>query len=248
MTAFIAHYNTPNVTSAAVRSIDKNAKGIDRVVIFDSSDRDPFVAPETVSVGIDVVDNTSGKVIDFDEMLRGFPDKVARDARISNYGSAKHCRSVQWFIDNTDEPFMLVDSDVLMKGDIRDFVVDDAVWSGQVFSAFNDEMGLCPYRVLPFLSFINVPLVRDSGVRYYNGEFMEMLSNNLPNKHYDTGAWFYRDCEERGLKGHRIKSLDPYIEHLGSASFSRRKKNMADSWLERNRSLWAPDALTVQIG
>ena len=85
----IIHYNTPELTEATVRSIRKQCGSDWHVTIFDNSDRMPFWKPmENVSV----IDNTKGQIIDFGEWLKLFPARG--ESEDSNWGSAKHCKSV----------------------------------------------------------------------------------------------------------------------------------------------------------
>ena len=59
--------------------------------------------------------------VDFDAELAKWPNKK-NDAenRLAHFGSAKHMMSVEWLIQHMDGPFMLCDSDILLKRPIDD--------------------------------------------------------------------------------------------------------------------------------
>ena len=70
----IVHYNTPELTEAAILSLRKNGGQDYHVTVFDNSDSRPFTK---VMGGVTRIDNTQGQVVDFDKILRAFPDKKA---------------------------------------------------------------------------------------------------------------------------------------------------------------------------
>ena len=112
----IVHYNTPTLTAACIRSLEKHTHGT-HIIVFDNSDKRPFVlTKELRGMDIEILDNTRGQLIDFKEWLKTFPDKEPSPG--NDYGSAKHCYSVQWVMDHRKQPFMLMDSDVLIRKDI----------------------------------------------------------------------------------------------------------------------------------
>ncbi len=88
----IVHYNTPELTEAAIKSLWKQTGNRYEVTLLDNSDRRPFTAKMD---GVTVIDNTKGQVIDFEKELEKYPDKCWALAHKSNYGSAKHMMSVQ---------------------------------------------------------------------------------------------------------------------------------------------------------
>ena len=231
----IVHFNTPDLTSACVKSVVKSTPSVSRITVFDNSDHLPFVIPEGLGNLVRVLDNTGGNLVDLDRMVS--ERKGKRPERgTANYGSARHCRSVQWLIDNSDDPFVLLDSDVLCKSDMSVMVSESHAWVGECSSEYSEDYGLKPTRILPFACYINVPMVKNAGARYFNEDFMWRFSEDEYGSNCDTGAWFYRDCEERGLDGKRLESLDQYIVHYGSASY--RKRMSFHAWIEMNRRLW----------
>ena len=71
-TVAIIHFNTPELTEAAIKSIRKQGGEKYRIVVFDNSDTRPFEKPMR---GVEVIDNTKGQIIDFEMELDKFPYK-----------------------------------------------------------------------------------------------------------------------------------------------------------------------------
>lgn len=218
----IAHYNTPALTEAAIRSVYKHVKHF-RIHVFDNSDRLPllFRSPELV-----YHDNTQGQIIDFDEFLQRFPNKQKDVYNV--WGSAKHTYTIDRCFDLIPEGFVLLDSDVLLKKDISELVRNEYPYVGQLTRYSNGN----PSRILPMVCYINVPLCRKHGIRYFSSERSWLLT---PDTYYDTGASFYEDCTKAGLNGRFIRYRD-YAEHLGGGSY--RKDRDAESFLQTYKSLY----------
>ena len=68
----IVHYNTPELTEAAILSLRLHG-GMDyEVTVFDNSDKRPF----TVKMpGVTVIDNTKGQCLDFEKELAKCPNR-----------------------------------------------------------------------------------------------------------------------------------------------------------------------------
>jgi hypothetical protein len=222
----IVHYNTPELTAAAIRSLEKCTPGC-HVTILDNSDKKPFTKRMP---NVKVIKNTKGQLIDFDKWLEGFPDKAKDSA--NNYGSARHTYSVQWLIDHTDKPFILLDSDVLIKNDLKPLWKLDKAFVARV-STNTRKYGVDIFRATPFVCFINVPMIKKAGVKYFNPDFMWDLSDKMPNKRYDTGAWFLEDCKAHNLPYEKADTLSMAL-HFHHGSYPN-----ADStqWLEENKEL-----------
>lgn len=62
-TVAVVHFNTPELTRAAILSIRKHGGADYRYVVFDNSDRRPFGKMD----GVEVIDNTKGKYVNFDK-------------------------------------------------------------------------------------------------------------------------------------------------------------------------------------
>jgi hypothetical protein len=221
----IVHFNTPELTNATVRSILKHTSDC-RITIFDNSDKEPFI-PMT---GVNVLDNTKGQIIDFNEFLSHYPN---RTPTMNDWGSAKHCYSIQKLWDYFPEGFVLMDSDVLVKKDISEFFDRRLAYIGTVYSNPTRIDKRIP-RLYPFLCWINVAMCRANGVEYFDGTRNWKLYPGK-NKYYDTGASFIEDCRKKRLPGKEL-DINEYIVHFGRASVIRRGE--WSGWLEENKSLY----------
>ena len=223
----IVHYNTPKLTQAAIRSLWKHTPGAG-VIVFDNSDREPFPKMD----GVEIINNTHGQIIDFDKWLSQFPDKLPTKNR---WASAKHCYTVQWLINKRRNPFVLMDSDILVRQDISPFWQREQTFVGQI-KPHRSIYRVTVDRVLPMLCFVNVPMMKQSGVNYFHPQKMYALTSRRPDCAYDTGCWFLED-----VKRHRLPymdvGIDPYVLHLGHGSW---KDKGANQWLEDNKNLYCP--------
>lgn len=232
-TVCIVHYNTPKLTQYAIRSLLKHTD-VQRVVVFDNSNQLPFMMKNRQFVAdnpcIEVIDNTRGQIIDFEAFLNGYSDREPSPG--NNYGSAKHCRSVQWLMENIDEPFVLMDSDVLIRRDISTFWQHpECAWVGEIGENVRERFGYDIQKLQPFLCFLNTPLLKEHGISYFNGEYMWNLTSLAPNHRYDTGAWLCRAVREAKLPTYELPIGD-YIYHLGHASW-RNRNPMEWAWARR---------------
>ena len=225
VTVCIVHYNTPRMTECCVRSLQRSSPGV-KVIIFDNSDKAPFVPMD----GVEVIDNTHGQIIDFNMLLAAYPTKVDVG---NGWASAKHCFTVQWLINKRRNPFILMDSDVLVRQDITSFWDKTQTFVGQV-KPHTSKWGITVDRVLPFLCFINVPLVKVNNLSYYNYPKMWALTPRKPDIAYDTGCWFLEEVHRARLPYHHV-SLEPFIYHFGHGSW---KEKSPDEWLQEHKDLW----------
>lgn len=220
------HYNTPEMMECMIRSL--NMRSVCRIHVFDNSDEEPFV---NTFENVDVIDNTKGKIIDFDKWLQQFPQ---RKPMMSNYGSPKHCKTVDTCFDLFPNGFILMDSDILLKRDITGFWDERVAWVGE--PALDTPKGNRVMRLLPFLCFINVPLLKRYNVRYFNPNYMWHLTASDPNRWYDTGAWFYKDCMDKEMPFRKV-GIDSYMEHYFHGSHAMYNDTL-DNWLVKHKKLW----------
>lgn len=234
----IIHYNTPELTEAAILSLRKHTGTRYDVTVFDNSDKRPFKAKMQ---GVKVIDNTKGKYIDFEAELAKFPNKCWDMAKKNNYGSAKHIMSVQKLWELLPGGFILMESDILLKDDIGFIWQEDfaAVGKVQWFRGRRIEKD----RLLPFLCYMNVPLLVKNGARYYDPERCWALQPggmNNPNNWYNTGATLLEDIikTKPELHGKLYPDLDHHFIHYTGGSWRQKGIENQKAWLEQNRSLW----------
>ena len=219
----IVHYNTPELAAAAVKSILRHTPDC-RITIFDNSDKRPFCPMD----GVSVIDNTAGQIINFDEMLAGYPNKIPTAC---NWGSEKHIASVDYLFRLFPDGFVLMDSDVLVKYDISAFFDRSVAWVGSV--EYRPKFWFQAVRCFPFLLWINVPMLAQHGIRFRHEGMIYKMSHTGP-PYYDTGGSLYHDCNKAGLP-YRETDISQYIEHLGGASCYQ---TGWQKWLDEHRDLY----------
>lgn len=228
----IVHFNTPELTKALLKSIRKFARKEVRVTIFDNSTTRPF--PETE--GVRIIDNTRGQLIDFKKFLAGYPERFGEDEKRNDWASAKHSKTIDYCFDLFPDGFILMDSDILLKQDFTWMADKRFAWSGwrRVYQT--------PYgnkeRIWPFLCWINVPMLREKGIRYFNEEHIWKLMPG-PGAYDDTGSWLLQASLDKGLQGMEVY-IDDYMIHFGSASWGKTHsvEENQRKWLENNRRYW----------
>lgn len=219
------HYNTPELTEALVRSVNKHTP--DSIIyIFDNSDSRPFTAHFP---NVRYIDNTKGQIVDFEKMLAEHPDRVGT---MNNWGSAKHCRSIDKCLDLIPDGFILIDSDMLVMKDITPYWDTGYAYVGEVRTTRKHPVKIP--RLWPFMCFLNAPLLREHNVRYFNGNFMWKLTSKSPNQWYDTGAWFLEECNRKGLRGRELSRRE-YAVHFGGGSW---KSKDSSQWISDHKDLW----------
>ena len=236
----IIHFNTPELTEAAVLSIRKHGGGDYHITIFDNSDTRPF---KKRMRGVKRIDNTQGQVIDFDKELEKYPDRC-RDigcAKGCEFGSAKHMMTVQKLWELLPDGFVLMESDILIKSNIDEFFNEE-------YSVYGYCQKAQPYnpfgigRMLPMLCWMNVPMLQREGAKYFDPErTYGLLPGGKQNRNnwYDTGAPLLEDILSKRprLKGWHV-DIRNFVEHFGSGSWQNNSLDAHKAWLEQHKDLW----------
>ena len=214
-TVAIVHFNTPDLLEALIRSIRKQGGEEYQIVIFENSNERPFTKRMK---GVRVIDNTKGQLVDFDaELAKWKKDKDQGYSKGCNFGSVKHMLSVEWLMQNMEEPFVLMDSDILLKAPIDDMFDDQYTAIGATDSGMN-VYGIS--RMIPFLCYINAPECRRLGLHYFDPDRAWAIIGGkvLDGKHYDTGASFNEDLKK--CPQAKVKHIDitKKMIHMGSGS------------------------------
>lgn len=226
----IVHFNTPELITAAIKSINKNTKC--KIYVFENSDKRPFVNSFD---NVEIIDNTKGQIIDFEKWLAQYPNRFnSISYGINNFGSPKHCISIQKGLEIINKPLILLDSDILLKKDISELVDLNYIYVADQHTRKRIT------RVLPYICFINVPMLKEKGIGFFNENKMHGLGKNPKAELMDTGASFYEDTLNEPHK--RINCYE-YIEHYGSGSWNNITKKRRDItppevWINKNKNLW----------
>ena len=258
-TIAIIHFNTPELTEACIMSIRKH--GCDwPVVVFDNS-ADLIVPagtggnPEELLIkarpfkrrmkGVKVINNTKGQVIDFDKFLAEYPDRNSKLGvwKSSVWGSAKHIVTVQKLWELIPDGFILVESDILVKSDIRELWQEQYSFVGYVQRNQEGNRFKVP-RILPMLCYMNVPLLTKEGARYFDPDRCWGLKADYNDRRnwFDTGACLLDDVFRMRprLKGLHL-DINHYVKHYGGGSWHQDDVEHQLDWLEDNEELWFTD-------
>lgn len=234
----IIHFNTPVLTSHLVKSINLHTPGTN-IYIFDNSDKAPFINKFN---NVTVFDNTKGQIINFDQWLKKYPNKDKSGGKANKWGSAKHAYSVEKCMELIKEPFVLFDSDVLVKKDFTPLFDDVVCYKGEIISQPGTNNRI--KRVLPFICFINTPMCLKNGIHYFDENYMHGLRFKGTSDSYDTGAAIYILTEKKKAPHREIKVAD-YIVHYGNGSWvdaaekMKRPKHLpAMEWLNKYKEFW----------
>ena len=237
-TVAIIHYNTPELTMAAIGSLLKNGGGPFRVVVFDNSDTRPFEG----ATNVQVFDNTKGQIIDFDAELEKYPerDRSIGCAKGCEFGSVKHMMTVQKLWELLPQGFVLMESDVLIKKNIDEFFDEGYSVYGYCQKAQpHNPFGIG--RMLPMLCWMNVPMLTREGAMYFDPtRTYGLLPGGRQNRNnwYDTGAVLLEDIltKRPRLKGYH-RDIREFVEHYGSGSWAKNDLSQQMAWLEQHKNL-----------
>lgn len=223
----IVHHNTPELTECLIKSINKQVQHseVKNIYIFDNSDKRPFTYRQD---NIRYIDNTKGQIINFNEWGKNYPYKR------EPFYSSKHCYTVQTFIDMVNEPFFLMDSDILLKRDIT------GLW--------DEKMGYVGAssgnRILPFICFINPKVLKEKGISYFDDRYTyDLNKDKCGTRRYDTG---YTLWANKDVLPHKDIDCKQYIVHYAGGSydpewFNVRHKGQIkkEDWLKANMEYWS---------
>ena len=230
----IIHFNTPELTVACIKSIRKHGC-FWPVNILDNSNERPFTEKMQ---GVKVLDNTKGQIIDFDAELAKFPNKNEYFCNGVDWPSAKHMLSVQKLWELLPGGFLLVESDILIKKDIR------CLWDERYAAVGGRQAvgGLQAPRLLPMLCYLNVPLLTKHGAKYFDPKrtFGLLADAKDKNNWYDTGAVVLEDIvrTKPALVALLYTHITHFYEHFRHGSWRDNKLQAQKNWLEQNRQLW----------
>lgn len=234
----IIHFNTPELTEAAILSLRKHGGEDYSVFILDNSDRRPFTKRMK---GVKVFNNRKGQIINFQAELEKFPE---RDERVGCsqgcvFGSDIHMMSVQKMFELVPDGFVLLDSDVLIKKSIDWMFMPEYHACGCIL---RDSARQKP-RLMPMLLWINVPKCVADGARFFAPEMTWALyPYDDARNWYDTGGPLYADIRrlKPQCRGKRMSldELRAHIEHFGGGSWRKNDIEEQKKWLSQHKHLW----------
>lgn len=227
----VVHYSTPFMVECLIKSINKHTPNC-HIYVFDNSDVKPFI---NTFDNVTVFDNTNKQLIDFEKILLKYPERY--NDNLSNFGSFKHCISIQKCIELIDDNFVLMDSDVLIKKDISDLYQEDKIFVGEI----GTEKGWVD-RLCPFLCFLNINMCKLYDIKFYHDKYIFGLTKfQKENLRYDVGGYF---LEQSFKYDHLLININDYIVHYHGASW-KNNKIILERWLLNHKYLWSNEALTL---
>lgn len=225
----LVNYNTTELTNCACLSILKQHPDAE-FILFDNSDKEPFNNRDLFNMKY--IDNTKGQIINFEKELEKYPNKTLQQQRLEgiNFGSAKHTMSIQWLIDNLNEPVILCDTDILLKKKI-DFNNEDLYCVADIDDKWKSKNII---RILPFITYLNIPKIKENKIRFFDSKRMHALTNDR-GFYYDTGASFYEDLLKFDATKFKRINYNDYIIHFKAGSW----KSFDKSLLLKYKELWS---------
>lgn len=247
----IIHYNTPELTEAAILSLRKHGGEEYEITVFDNSapaidqktgeryEARPFTADMK---GVTVIDNTKGQVIDFEKELAKYPDKSPEIGCVKScvYGSDKHMMTVQYLMDHVlTDGFLLMDSDILIRQSIDHLFQYDQCAVGHVIGSSGPNNY---QRLAPMLLWINSKMCKEGGAVFFDPDRSWALNpGGYSNKKngWDTGAALLQDIVTKKPQCHGKKiDIRPLMFHFGSGSWYKNEVGRQQQWLQEHRDLW----------
>ena len=247
----IIHYNTPELTEAAILSLRKHGGEDYEITLFDNSapaidqktgeryEARPFTAEMK---GVTVIDNTKGQVIDFEKELAKYPDKSQEIGCVKScvYGSDKHMITVQYLMDHVlTDGFLLMDSDILIRQSVDHLFQYDQCAVGHVIGSSGPNNY---QRLAPMLLWINSKMCKEGGAVFFDPDRSWALNpGGYSNKKngWDTGAALLQDIVTKKPQCHGKKiDIRPLMFHFGSGSWYKNEAGRQQQWLQEHRDLW----------
>ena len=247
----IIHYNTPELTEAAILSLRKHGGEDYQVTLFDNSapsidqktgeryEARPFTAEMP---GVTIIDNTRGQVIDFEKELAKYPDRSVDIGCVKScvFGSDKHMMTVQYIMDHVlTDGFLLMDSDILIRQSVDFMFQEDQCCVGHIIGSSGPK---AYPRLAPMLLWINSKMCKEGGAVFFDPDRSWALNPGgygNPKNGWDTGGALLDDIKRKkpACHGKRI-DIRPLMYHFGSGSWYKNEAGRHQSWLQEHRDLW----------
>lgn len=238
----IVHYNTPELTIPLCNSINKFHNDAE-ILIFDNSDKKPFKTD--LFTNVKVIDNTKHQIINFEDKINNFIKNnnvssitIEHEKQGSNFGSYKHTLSIEYLINNLEDNFILLDSDVLIKKNVYDIVNEEVIFTSSIRQP--------NIRLFPFIVYFNLKKIKENNINFNNDK--DVYPNYASPKN-DTCGHFLQEVLQKKLPFREIKYED-YIVHYGNGSWKTNSSKVAQNsafiksnkspyqWLIENKELW----------
>lgn len=208
-------YNNKKLTNACIQSIIKSTPNT-QIYIIDNSDiisekLDPLEYQNYKNISI--IDNFSGKLINVNNI---FDEQSIWTADVS------HTYTVQWFMDNYNIPFLLLDSDVIIKQNLHKFVYNENLIC--IGAIVEEKLK----RVFPCICYINTILFKKYNIQFFNKN--RIIKNFLKKQQYITGQHLYEDLQKINKSLYDIQdiylsNIYLFINHFGGGAWKTMLNN-----------------------
>ena len=228
ITIATVNFNTPEYIFALARSIAKyNPNYTNPLLVIDNGNinRLPPVTCKVDNVcGLSIhhVDNTI-----YNE-LNEMP--ISKYPAAGQYNSARHAKTIEYLLDKiTTRYVLLVDSDVVIIQDIEP-IVANFIKRGAALMGYKRTTYTHPC-IAPWACLIDLQQIKNNNIHFYDANRM-LYVNDLVD--YDTGASFYEDIVNAGLKIVETPDNTYYRHFKGGSVFKENGLN----WLLSNARVW----------
>lgn len=229
-TVMTIHFNTPELIDACLRSVRKHMGEHQRIVVVENSTKRPYACDMP---NVEIIDNRRGQLVNLDKRIGEWPDRW-QNKMCNNWASARHTLTIDAMTDVLTEGFILIDSDVLLRRDLSPLADRTKACVADIQTQI-ERKGFVQ-RLCPYVQWVNVPMLKEQGIRYFNGNYMWLLTKQWPNCWYDTGAWLFKAIRDQGLPYERIDYND-YVLHFDHGSHPN-TSGRSGGWLEENKNLY----------
>lgn len=159
--------------------------------------------------------------------------KEPNDPGCRHFCSAKHCKTLQYIIDNTKTKYLLLcDSDIIFTKNFEN-LYDTVINENKIACGFIKKPKGYADRLSPWFSILNLSLMKEHDIKYYDENRMFLINSNTT---HDTGASFLEDCKKNNLDILTLPDDNLYYIHYKGGSYSN--QNVVLKWLWNNKKYW----------
>lgn len=218
MNILTVNFNTGFLIEAILENLKKFGKDFYLYIIENSTDDAKSFKNAYNDPRCTIIKNNDKQYVDWN--VKAPDDKFG--------GSFIHSCCIQKFYEDTDEPFLLLDSDALLKIDYNALRTYKCA-KGQI----------CGNRLLPMILYVNVPLCKKENINFFDYKTI------CPYSNADTGTSFLNECRKKQLIIDEIK-LEDVGFHLGANYLNpehRLKPNLNYSFYETFNAVYSTEEM-----
>lgn len=206
----IVNYNTPYYVRNVILSLLHHSKNT-HIYVFDNSDNGTIFDGSEFD-NVTLIDNTKDQFFN------------RHSQSLNNHGSNMHGKAIQTFIDNSFcDGFILLDSDVILKKDVRE-LYDDTM----IFVGMSDGK-----RPVPICCYINGKMCRENNICFWKEGCVYW--SNEEGLFHDTGHYFGENIKSRQMPYRLVDDIYIYVDHFcGGSWLSEHDETLYEEFLKKN--------------